>query len=114
MTKSELKTGMIVTLRNGDKYMVFINTNISSYRGSDDYVVNLNGSGLNYHSDYNEDLTISGFRNFDEMKVGMCELIADLTSKNPKLNTIWERKEKKTYTYAQLKEILGTEFEEIG
>ena len=27
---------------------------------------------------------------------------------------IWERKEKKRYTYAQLKEILGEEFEVVG
>jgi hypothetical protein len=114
MTKSELRTGMIVTARNGNRYMVFLNTTISSYRGSDDFLVGLKGDGFNYLSNYNENLTCKAYNSFDIMKVEKCKWVADLTSKNPELNTIWERKEKKTYTYAQLREILGSEFEVVG
>ena len=110
MTKSELKTGMIVTTRNGVKYMVFKDAAIGSSHNSINVLVDLNERLWDNFGSYNEDMTCYHSTKFDIMKVETCQRTADLLH-DKCLTTIWERKEKKRYTYAQLKEILGTEFE---
>ena len=112
MTKSELKTGMIATTRDGREYMVIVSPAIQTYAG-DNYMVETNGSGewLNL-SEYNEDLTEQMFNTFDIMKIEVPEKSNKILDFKSKRKTIWIRK--KTYTYAQLKEILGTEFEVVG
>ena len=107
MTKADLRTGMIVTYRNGGKRTVFLNTD----RGSDFIADGDNWNPLRY---YNEDLTHVDQKNLDIVKVERCYDHANIC-RDPNtftmLETIWERKEKKKYTYNQLKEILGEEFE---
>lgn len=120
MTKSELKTGMIVVLANGEEYMVFKNAVTSSREQN--CIVTIDGSDKwLLLSGYNEDLTHcfknERFKEFDIVQV--------LTVNHPYAyirhdydkelrTTIWRRKEKKKYTYAQLREILGEEFEVVG
>ena len=114
MTKSELRTGMIVTTRNGYEYMVFLNTTIPSCEKDDSFVVAHNGRNWNYLSRYNEDLTNNTWSSLDIVKVERPKNPWDLTTPNCKTEVLWERPKKKQYTYEQLKEILGTEFEVIG
>lgn len=117
MTKSELKTGHIVTFRNGERYMVFRNC-----APEDDTIVEINGK-LSWFplKKYNEDLTFNRYisacdektiKEWDIVKVEQCSHPYAFISKNyGTKKTIWQLKEKKKYTYAQLKEILGEEFE---
>lgn len=117
MTKSELKTGHIVTLRNGEKYMVFRNC-----APKNDTIVEINGklSWLPLEK-YKEDLTFNRAittcdektaKGWDIVKVEQCSHpYAFIDKKYGTKETIWSCTEKKKYTYAQLKEILGEEFE---
>ena len=106
MTKSELKTGMIVTYRNGKRRKVFLNTCLGK-----DFVSGEDGwMSLDF---FNEDLTFNGTDTMDIVKVESLFLESDFTRENPcDPKVIWRRPvPKKRYTYAQLKEILGEEFE---
>ena len=104
MTKSDLKTGHIVTYRNGNKRKVLLN----SCLGGDILVAQDGWMPLNR---FNEDLTNKDNHNFDIVKVEEPLLTCHLVQEDPSTKTIWERKEKKQYTYAQLKEIIGEDFE---
>ena len=115
MTKSELKTGMIVTQRNGYKFMVFENASIFGTTDDNKIIVEINGNvWSNLRDSYHEDMTSNYDSKFDIMKVEKCECITDLLNPKRKTVLLWQRSEKKRYTYAQLKEILGEEFEVIG
>ena len=112
MTKSELKTGYIVRYRNGslrmvmdlhnERVLVEMNRECPFWHGLDNYTENL--ESMSY-----DDLTIVevyGHSNY-------ASSIWTLDKKHRKL--LWKReKEKKKYTYAQLREILGEEFEVVG
>lgn len=114
MTKSKLKTGMIVTTRDGNEYMVFkdVETDSRTHRGN--VLVNINKRLWDDFDSYDENMICKHDSNFDIMKVKRCQVVADLLHDQCAANTIWERKEKKRYTYAQLREILGEEFEVVG
>ena len=115
MTKSELKTGMIVTQRDGCKFMVFENAVLQVRNGCNKFLVEIHGqvwSDLEVY--YNEDMTSTIEYNFDIMKVELCQTTRDLLNPERETVLLWERKEKKRYTYAQLREILGEEFEVVG
>lgn len=116
MTKSELKTGMIVVLANGKEHMVFKDIQTSFNNG--DVTVAMDGSDCwNKLDNYNEDMTFRqrNYKDFDIVKVIQIyhpyNFIRHEYSKD-KLEVLWTRK--KQYTYAQLREILGEEFEVIG
>ena len=118
MTKSELKTGMIVNLRNGDECMVFLHST-SQTIGERDVLVGINRDFTWYKLEYfKEDLTHMDDKKYDIMKVFLAEHPYCFCEPNkPNYTTrklVWERKEKKKYTYAQLREILGEEFEVVG
>ena len=120
MTKSELRTGHLVTFRNGDEYMVF--RNCDPY--NDTLVRVDNDMEWMRLESYNDDLTFdtsemiftteNECKKWDIMKVRRVShpyaFVNHDYNKNH-IKTIWERHEKKKYTYAQLKEILGEEFE---
>lgn len=115
MTKSELKTGMILTDCQGHKFMVFKDAIYGHDNNPEDVLVGINpGTSWNELSKYREDLTNIRYNDLDIIKVEKCSFVTDLTRDDRRPITIWERKKKKTYTYAQLKEILGTEFEIVG
>lgn len=121
MKKSDLKTGMIVTTRKGNKYMVFLNAKMEC--GTHNVLVNLNEvGGWMDLTDYNEDMKhkwCGGMKEFDIMQVEHLGApttlaIAMRDLKNINLFLDYQRKEKKRYTYTQLKEILGEEFEVVA
>ena len=58
MTKSELRTGMIVTLRNGENYYVMLNTGLF-FKREQDILIHKVGRDMGWMSlsNYREDLT---------------------------------------------------------
>ena len=111
MTKSELKPGYIVRYKDGNLRMVMDMRNervlvemkgaIPFWNGLDDYTENLESKSydnLTIVEVYGHSSYPSSVWHFDE--------------KHRKL--LWKRNEKKKYTYAQLREILGEEFEVVG
>ena len=117
MKKSDLKTGMIVTLRNGEKYMVFLNASRSVHMSPEDVLVSVDGRYWFDLNGVNENLSDNKNSHYDIMKVEQVKTTTDIVytllhhDAKCLTNVLWERKEKKRYTYAQLKEILGEEFE---
>lgn len=118
MTKSELKTGMIVVLANGNEYMVYRDIQTTAYSDCKDAIVAMDGSNSwNKLDCYNENMTYHNrdWNDLDIVKVIQVDhpyaFIRHEYCKD-KRKVLWPRK--KQYTYAQLKEILGEEFEVIG
>lgn len=105
-SKMELKEGMIVECRNGSRYLL---------RKVGDVLIGSNFDGW-IKTTYNENLCENyyHYETFDIMKIYI--------SKSPKLeglfannylDCIWERKEPKKMTLAQISEALGYEVEVI-
>lgn len=116
MCKDDLRSGMIVTCRNGNQYLVMINT-CESISASRRVGVNRVGTGcITFDTlDYNNDLTDLINHDWDVMSVDRFSYLSEIVKwfkfeTEPTIN-IWKRSEKKKYTYDQLKEILGEEFE---
>ena len=102
----ELKEGMIIECRNGDKYLL---------RKFDDDLIGSNNTKYIY-IDYDEDLNENKYcqEDFDIMKIyesNAC-VLGNLFN-NDYLECIWERKEPKKMTLAQISEALGYEVEVI-
>lgn len=127
MTKSELKTGMVVTIVNGSQYVVYRNIachykDMAGKGVTDVLVGRLSWMSLD---SFNEDLTCPTNKSSNIVEVAEIMHPIDLIDFNQhldKTHTIWrleenkhrQHKEKKQYTYAQLREILGEEFEVVG
>ena len=111
MTINDLKPGYLVQLKNGEMYMVAFESNRL-------VLVNEPCNGKSQWLSlcyFNADMTHGG--DFTIMKVfGYSKYAHKAISFEHKYrDLLWERKpEKKQYTYAQLREILGEEFEVIG
>jgi hypothetical protein len=116
MTKSDLRTGMIVVLANGNEYMVYNGVQTSNNAGS--VLVRINGSHSWFDlTSYNEDMTMGNreYAEWDIVKVIQVAhpfALVDTTYGITSRKVLWTRKKK--YTYAQLREILGEEFEVVG
>lgn len=110
MTKSELKPGYIVRLRNGNIFMVMPLDKYDAIIGTEGY------NGWDYLKNWCQDLMHGKYRNLDIMEVyGYSKLNSSaLIFKKEDRELLWKRSEKKQYTYAQLREILGEEFEVVG
>lgn len=120
MTKSELKTGMIVTTRNGCEYVVFRNTVQSLYSHATDIIVNAARETWNHLLYYNEDLTyhcdstnmldITFAKDNDIIKVE-CPYhpygFMDLENAKAKRQVIWKRTEIKEITMEEIEEKFG-------
>lgn len=113
MTKSELKTGMIITNRNGDKFMVFRKASVRD-ESERDFLVEIYGRVFSELYNYDESMMSYVDTQFDIMRVEQCDAVRDLLNPKRETTLLWKRKEKKRYTYAQLREILGEEFEVVG
>ena len=117
MTLSELKTGMIVVLADGRECMAYKGFH-TSFGNVDAALVATDGSNCWFDlSNYNEDLTARKreYKDLDIVKVievphPYAFIRMDYDTKRRKV--LWSRK--KQYTYAQLREILGEEFEVVG
>ena len=114
MTKSELKPGYVVRSRNGQLRMVM------PLHNSGEYVLVEMETNNPHHGDlkdFDEDLmNRCGLRNTDIVEVyGFSKNKRSVWSFDGRdRNLLWKRPEKKKYTYAQLREILGEEFEVVG
>lgn len=116
MTKSELKTGMIVVLADGKECMVFKDA-VTNCKDAQNFIVATDGDKYWLRlSDYNEDLTMNSGRDcYNIVKVIQVphpySCINGEYAKDER-KVLWTRK--KRYTYAQLREILGEEFEVVS
>lgn len=114
MTKSELKTGMVVTMRSGKKYRVYRNvaTNWTDYNSKEDGVFVRNSQSWDKFEYYNNDLTSKMNKNGDIMKVELVrhpyDFIKDVMDVDI-IETLWERKEAKEMTVAEISKLLGYE-----
>ena len=102
----ELKEGMIIECRNGHRYLL---------RKVDDNLIGSNNTKYIY-IDYDKDLNENKYcqEDFDIMKIyesNAC-VLGNLFN-NDYLECIWERKEPKKMTLAQISEALGYEVEVI-
>lgn len=119
MTKSELKTGMIVTRRDGKKMTVYRNC-ACSFAGEIHNDVLVDASDKTWHTldYYTEDLiNDKGYHEFDIVKVELVNHPYDF-NKYPfdaKINkTLWERSDAQKLTVADIEKILGYKVEIVA
>lgn len=119
MTKADLRSGMEVTCRNGRTYLVMrdaVTSNDSLIRTVLVGIGKKPGSWLTFDN-YRDDLSNVSGEEWTIMEVAEFKDAADIPSffssvpHDENLNLLWKRPNKKKYTYEQLKEILGEEFE---
>ena len=111
MTKSELKTGHVVTYRNGWKRTVLLNTD-NTHK---DYVSD--GRLWGELDAFNEDLTNTFTKHYDIIKVERghdCTQILQDPETRTDLETIWEREQVKQMTVAEIEAILGYKIEIVN
>ena len=104
--KMELKEGMIIECRNGERYL------LRTVCG--ELVASSNDEYMNF--DYDEELNENKYFNkdFDVMKIYTSKaFILNSLFNDNYLECIWERKEPKKMTLAQISEALGYEVEVI-
>lgn len=104
--KMELKEGMVVECRNGNRYLL---------RKVDDVLIGSNFDGW-IKATYNENLCENYYHDetFDIMKIYISKsLKLEGLFDNNYLTCIWKRKEPKKMTLAQISEALGYEVEVI-
>ena len=104
--KSDLRTGMKVTLRNGDNYIVLLNAR-HKYSNNKDILVgyhNYNICDWVVLDNYNEDLTYSNKERerFDIVKVEECEHLGELFTHRLKFS-----QPTKEMTLAEIEKELG-------
>lgn len=111
MTKSELKHGYIVRYRDGNLRMVMP-------LNDQDILVEMDACCPAWCplNKFNEDLTCKEDKDLDIVEVyGFSTHKASVWVFDwHHRELLWKRPEKKKYTYAQLREILGEEFEVVG
>lgn len=109
MKLGELRTGMVVTLRNGGKYMVF--RKIHSDWTNDDVLVQLNGDDYLFLAEYDSDMMCKGAYHdpFDIMEVWVARQPLNFVSFNKEeyYTLLWKREEPKEMTMAEIEAALG-------
>lgn len=108
MKKSDLKSGAIVETREGNKYILLLNTKF--YDDEKPILVNLEDGCYLYYLDYNEDLT-RGNKLLDIMKVCQHEYVGDNIRrhilKQNENDWTWIREEETVMTISEIEEKLG-------
>lgn len=91
MVKSDLRTGMRVTIKDGGVFIVMLNTD-SIYSASGDILTSINNGYLEL-SDYKQDLTFynSNFSKYDIVKIENIAHINFIFDSNPEYKVVWER-----------------------
>lgn len=110
MKLSDLKTGMRIITRNGYEFIVLENVKTPSGKTQDMYVQK--DGGFMPEGSYNEDLTAIGDRDWDIMKVyaqhqGKYLDGSVISGETKYMDLIWERKDKKEMTIAEIEKELG-------
>lgn len=113
MKKSDLKTGMVVETRNGEKYLVMLEPDCKDME-----LINFKGGYMPLYY-YNNELifTEQSVQGFDVVKVysvgwTICDLLSDKECMEFKL--IWERNEPKEMTIEEIEEELGYKIKIVG
>ena len=111
MKKSDLKTGYIVTTREGEEYMVYLNVD-TLFTQNDDIIVKSTGRCWNKLQFYKEDLTYydSESERYDIVKVEKANhpyCLQDMNYDRSFRETLWEREEPKEMTVAEIEKLLG-------
>ena len=109
MKKSDLKNGAVVKLRNGDKYILLLNTYYGDEK--DDYFISLRNGGYLEFDDYDENLeSEDGEKEYDIMKVCQNAYVGD-NFRNHVINDrdkwTWKRQEEVVMTISEIEEKLG-------
>lgn len=109
MKKNDLKNGTIVELRNGDKYILLLNTYYSNEK--DDYLISLRNGGYIEFDDYDKNLeSKDGEKEYDIMKVCQSIYVGD-NFRNHVINDrdkwTWKRQEEVVMTIGEIEEKLG-------
>ena len=106
----ELKEGMIIECRNGERYLLRTACGKLVASSNDEYM------NLDYDEELNENKYFNKYFNkdFDVMKIYTSKaLILNNLFNDTYLECIWERKEPKKMTLAQISKALGYEVEVI-
>jgi hypothetical protein len=101
MKKSDLKTGMRVTFKRGEDYLVYLNTNFGNV-----FVGNIKHNDM---GSYNEDLTCE----YDDLSIVMVEEPCydyNLRTSEQSFKIIWRRSPVKEYTMQEAIEKMGHDF----
>lgn len=108
MKKSDLKSGAIVELRNGDKYMLLLNTKNSYCKNC---LISLDDGGYLNFDDYNDDLKICYDSEYDIVKICQHEYVGDNIRchilKQNENDWTWIRVEETVMTISEIEEKLG-------
>ena len=113
MTKADLRSGMIITCKNGGEYLI-IRDMSSEISPGFEVAISMNGGGyIRFDSITNDLCDTSGWDEWIIIKVEVLRNFKDFTNPSKaERKLVWKRPvEKKKYTYEQIKEILGEEFE---
>ena len=121
MTKSELKNGMIVTTREGKEYLF-----LKDFVLNDTYIMSSCDEGIlvngqipswNMMKNYNDDLTNIQYNELDIVKVEIVNHPHDLMNIMDEKwyrTLVWERKELRKMTVAEIEAILGYKIEIVS
>ena len=114
MTKKDLKTGMVVKLRNGGVYRVFRDVEYYIMLKVDVLIpYNNDSKSIDFSKYYDDSLKYMHDCDYDIVEVRQIGCVTQLVNdfNFDTLTLIWKREEKKKYTYAQLRELVGEDFE---
>lgn len=115
MTKADLNTGMIVVLRNGEEYMVMLDSTHNYSIGCNDVLVGLEHKWFKVH-DYNENMLLESDHEYDIMEVYMVThpyAFTDFNYDKDKRILLWKREEVeiKKMTVADIEKLVGCKVE---
>lgn len=111
MTKADLKTGMIVILRNEQEYMVMLNSTHNYSIGHNDVLVGLGHNWLTLR-DYNKNMLLESDNEYDIMevyKVTHPYAFTDFNYEKDKRILLWKREEVeiKKMTIEDIEKLVG-------
>lgn len=91
MTKDDLKTGMVVETRDGNKYMV-IRGEFNTTNYGEQSLMFIRPDGFNNNDVYADDLIHTKYKDFDVVKIYAPPMKGFKDTLNDERNLIWERK----------------------
>ena len=110
MTSEDLKSGMIVELRNGDRYIVLVNPSCAiGVNVEHERCITLFGN--KFINEYNPNLTHITNKRKDVIKVFQVPTVNFTSLMYENSRTIWEREEPKKMTVSEICKELGYEVE---
>lgn len=116
MTLSDLKTGMIITLRNGVEYIVFSDT-VDTSVSCDSEMIFTNGDVWCSANKYSENMKNKYSKNLDIIKVESPEFTLGFINLNhfrETRKTLWERQEIKEMTVTDVEKLVGCRVKIVG